>query len=89
MAAVYDATSYFAGMGFPLILANAVDKQTAIRSCRPMPSEWWLAFRCFYRCLHTRNAHIVMPGGIADLDFIDPVEAIDRWFPNQSGASKP
>ena len=78
----HDATSYFAGMGFPLILANAVDKQTgdpilppyAIRVVAGVPLG-------FIGVCTLETPSIVMPGGIADLDFIDPVEAIDRWVP--------
>ena len=53
----HDATSYFAGMGFPLILANAVDKQTGDPILPPyaIRSGGWRSAG-FYRCLHTRNA---------------------------------
>ncbi|MGI6081979.1 MAG: bifunctional metallophosphatase/5'-nucleotidase [Limnochordia bacterium] len=78
----HEATSYFVGMGFPLVLANVVDEQTgdpilppyAIRVVGGVPLG-------FIGICTLETTSVVMPGGIANLRFIDPVEAINRWVP--------
>lgn len=77
---VHPATGYFAGMGFPLIAANVVDRATrnpvlppyVIMSVGGVPIG-------FIGVVSLETPGIVMPSGVASVEFTDPVAAINEW----------
>jgi 5'-nucleotidase len=76
----HKATGYFGGAGFPFILANVVDKATqnpiltpyVIRVVGGVPIG-------FIGVVSLETPTIVMPSGVANVSFIDPVAAINKY----------
>jgi 5'-nucleotidase len=78
----HQATSYFPGAGFPMILANAIDKETGDPVFTPYIIRVLGGVPIGIIGVSTiETPTIVMPSGVAGLEFIDPAEAVNRWVP--------
>ena len=78
----HQATGYWPGASFPLVLANVVSKDTGdpilppyvIKTVGGIPIG-------FIGVVTTETPTIVMPTGVAGVEFLDPVESINKYVP--------
>lgn len=76
----HEATGYFPGSGFPLVVANVVDRKTqdpvlppyVIKVVEGVPIG-------FIGIVTIETPTIVMPSGVASLEFLDPAVCINKY----------